>query len=822
MSPQPVTALPRPRLQALLLRRDYRLRLLCAPAGYGKSALLRDCFEQPAAQRPKVVLNMAGGDWSLRRFAVTLAALLGLAPVEAAETALLQHLQNLDAPLNLVLDDYPEKPDADLDAWLDRLLCHCAAPVRLWVSCRQRPNWNLPRLFLDDQLLELGATALAFSREEFDSLASWLHSEPGTAEQAEIWRQTQGWCAGARLLLGMPQTGSQQAHLGDYLRRELLARLTLQERELLARLAYLPRFSLSLCAQLWDAPESHAAIQRLLHSGAFFHDVDADGHWQRLLPAVARALQGEVADSELQGLRLRACGALAAQGFIEDAIGLALDAGQPEVAANYLDRLSPNWLLAADNLHSMRGWCKRLPDWLLHSTPGLIFLNTSALLINYNLDQAQGCLAQLGAFLPQPEASANRHLLAVWQALQGTLLGAQGHAEQAREYCQTALEYLGEDDWQVSYMCHSTLARLAMANGDPGLARQLLLGAVEQARRQECLASEVLINSERIAHMILTGELELAQALLQESLQLLREDGNRHRMQLGRLLVMQGKLQLQRGELGACEQSLNAALEQTREQIGPGQMHSLLGLSEVAAQRGDYALAFRHLQDAERRMQRLNVNEYGYRGVLHLQSLAILVQQRNWEQALPMARQLDDYLRGPTARLAALQSPSFLPRSQLLLAQAEQGVGRLVDAEKRLRTLHRECQRLNFHGLLRKTERLLERLAQSACQPPCAAGGEPLPSQSFNLLLGTPRAGALQAPKHSPLPGARRDDKALTLREVSVLELLAEGLSNQEISERLYISPNTVKTHTKHINHKLGVSRRTQAIVRARAIGVLA
>ncbi|MOA68940.1 Transcriptional regulatory protein LiaR [compost metagenome] len=54
-----------------------------------------------------------------------------------------------------------------------------------------------------------------------------------------------------------------------------------------------------------------------------------------------------------------------------------------------------------------------------------------------------------------------------------------------------------------------------------------------------------------------------------------------------------------------------------------------------------------------------------------------------------------------------------------------------------------------------------------------------------------------------------------------MLELLAEGLSNQEIGERLYISTNTVKAHTKHINHKLGVTRRTQAVVRAKAMGVL-
>ncbi|MCY1181897.1 HTH-type transcriptional regulator MalT [compost metagenome] len=68
----------------------------------------------------------------------------------------------------------------------------------------------------------------------------------------------------------------------------------------------------------------------------------------------------------------------------------------------------------------------------------------------------------------------------------------------------------------------------------------------------------------------------------------------------------------------------------------------------------------------------------------------------------------------------------------------------------------------------------------------------------------------------------REPDNLLTRREVSVLKLLADGLSNEEVGASLYISLNTVKTHTKKINSKLGVNRRTQAIMRAKAMGILA
>jgi ATP/maltotriose-dependent transcriptional regulator MalT len=69
----------------------------------------------------------------------------------------------------------------------------------------------------------------------------------------------------------------------------------------------------------------------------------------------------------------------------------------------------------------------------------------------------------------------------------------------------------------------------------------------------------------------------------------------------------------------------------------------------------------------------------------------------------------------------------------------------------------------------------------------------------------------------APCPGA----DALSARELGVLQLIAQGCSNQEISERLFISLHTVKTHASHINSKLGVERRTQAVARAQELGLL-
>ena len=72
----------------------------------------------------------------------------------------------------------------------------------------------------------------------------------------------------------------------------------------------------------------------------------------------------------------------------------------------------------------------------------------------------------------------------------------------------------------------------------------------------------------------------------------------------------------------------------------------------------------------------------------------------------------------------------------------------------------------------------------------------------------------------APLETTHTND-TLSVRELSVLQLIAQGCSNQEISNQLFISLHTVKTHASHINSKLGVERRTQAVARAQELGLL-
>jgi DNA-binding CsgD family transcriptional regulator len=68
---------------------------------------------------------------------------------------------------------------------------------------------------------------------------------------------------------------------------------------------------------------------------------------------------------------------------------------------------------------------------------------------------------------------------------------------------------------------------------------------------------------------------------------------------------------------------------------------------------------------------------------------------------------------------------------------------------------------------------------------------------------------------------ARRKELAITPREHEILGLIAEGLSNREIGERLFVSENTVKTHSSRLFDKLGVNRRVQAVQKGRELGLI-
>ncbi|MCY1284511.1 HTH-type transcriptional regulator MalT [compost metagenome] len=832
----PAAHLPRARLVDLLLRKSQRLRLLCAPAGFGKSVLLSECLRQLEPSQRVIWLSLEGQPLDLPQLVARLSAELGVGRLADAR-GLLDFFRSASEPLWLVLDDFPAEVPGELNAWIDQLLALPQSRLQVLVSGRQRPAWNLPRLLLEGELFELDADELGFTRDEFELFVSLLLPQASMSMREDLWQQTLGWCAGLRLLLtGLARqhggAGSATPWLQDYLEHELLSRLSEDERSMLCGLAHLPKVSTELCAQLWEEQNGGRMFKRLLQCQSFFLPVGGDGIWYRMLPAVARALQGRLAAGELSRLRLRSCGILSAAGHFNEAIEQALCAEQVDVAANYMERLTLDWLYTEQHLRKLLDWREQLPDQLLESTPRLICLCARALLTSWRLEEADVCLARLGNFLPQPDAQRNRRQIANWQALHGFLQAARGDARAAQRSCEEALQVLPASDWRTSLLCYSSLARLAMVDGRQEQAQQWLDDGVEIARRNGCLASEALFNMDRIRLLLLRGDLTLAEALLEETLLLLERTGTLHSLIVGRLQLLQGELYLLRGGLDECEQTICQAMQAADAVRDPFVLHGHLLLSEVASCRGQYEQALLQLREAERQMHCGKISSQCYKLTLDLQLMRIHARQGDWAAVLPLGRSIEAHFGALPGRVPPLDTPSLPQRVQLLMALAEYETGQRDEAEQRLSEVLECCTRRRFGVLSSEAQWALARIAReqqraNADELERKARQQATKIGLYSLLLGWAEVRADVRPSPvvvaSPLvrlPDSERSD--LTQRELAVLRLLAEGLSNQEIGASLFISVNTVKTHTKKINAKLGVKRRTQAIMRAKAMGILA
>jgi DNA-binding CsgD family transcriptional regulator len=90
-------------------------------------------------------------------------------------------------------------------------------------------------------------------------------------------------------------------------------------------------------------------------------------------------------------------------------------------------------------------------------------------------------------------------------------------------------------------------------------------------------------------------------------------------------------------------------------------------------------------------------------------------------------------------------------------------------------------------------------------------------------LTRPPQRMVVSVPAGQPfiLNEKKREDLSITRRELEILELIAQGMSNREIAAKLYVSENTVKTHSSRVFDKLGAKRRTQAVQLGKEFGLL-
>jgi LuxR family maltose regulon positive regulatory protein len=116
---------------------------------------------------------------------------------------------------------------------------------------------------------------------------------------------------------------------------------------------------------------------------------------------------------------------------------------------------------------------------------------------------------------------------------------------------------------------------------------------------------------------------------------------------------------------------------------------------------------------------------------------------------------------------------------------------------------------------------LVHRYATAMHEAPASRGGNSDPILADYLQRLLQLIGPMAAPADAEAPAGDAMKEPLTRKEIRVLQLLAEGYSNNAMAEKLFVSDSTVRTHLRNINMKLDAKSRTQAVAIARKIGVI-
>src|SRR5215470_951569 len=380
-----------------------RLILVCAPAGFGKTALLADWAQR--GSRPVAWLSLDAGDNDPARFwRHAVAALDRVRPgigeragpllgppaplsFEGLVTALINQLaaQPGEDKLLLVLDDYHLIDTQQVQDSLAFLLEHLPSSMHLVLASRPDPPLPLARLRARGQLAELRAAELRFTADEAAALLREAVGGdlPGTIVGA-LAARTEGWAAGLQLaalsLRGQQDkaglvaafSGSHRYVL-DYLADEVLERQDEQLRGFLLETSVLDRLSSALCDAVTGRTGSQAMLERVERAGLFMVPLDVVRGWWRYHHLFADLLGARLRREQpgrVEALHRAAAAWCEEHDLADDAVRHALAAGDPAWAARLIERYFDAVFLPGERATVQR-WQAALPGELVRSRPRL-------------------------------------------------------------------------------------------------------------------------------------------------------------------------------------------------------------------------------------------------------------------------------------------------------------------------------------------------------------------------------------------------------------------------------------------------------------------
>ncbi|MBK8973358.1 MAG: winged helix-turn-helix transcriptional regulator [Hahellaceae bacterium] len=875
----PDNAILRPALLARLnagLQRP--LTVLVAPLGYGKTTLVASWLEALSHPVIWMTLHLTDNDptafwWRVEQ---ALDHLPGLNPArpgrvvysgdllaseapqagfQRVEERLIRIGRGWQAPEKIiwVLDDFHHIRNALLLEQINLLLDRCPPRLQVMVMARAMPNLQVARRRVEDRVVELDVQSLRFNLEETRQYLSLRMQRPlSEADLATVQARSEGWVAALHLLSRTPEPEvdwqrliQQQGALSDYLLEEVYQYVSGRQRTLLACASRLPWFCASLLNTLLGQEDSASLIADLQRDALLIqpveglelppgetayrlHDLFRD--WLRLQTSDAPA-----GDAWL----MQAAHWMEGQGDILTALDLLIE-GQYWGALNAMLERVLEGCLQKGYIYPV---LNRLGGIALPIRKGYVWLALLDAFNEFRQGRFQSALSQLRALEANNPDQPKLTLVCQFGRCQiATYSGDQALMQETLAAMQANPGFTASP---LSPWIQQTRAVSQLFAGELTAARERLIDAARESEAQGDFHAYTVCISWLVPCFLFAGELGLARRWIQQletKLEAVAEDSPAHALPH----YLTAGLLREQNELDAAEKALRQAWELGIEQLTQiDQTYFHLQDWSLAMNRRQFERANQLMEDlrfqqglssrpwhslypSPELLKRLQNAVQG-----HPQELVVWAMEHEWadftegqlqgfgtrlnwirtRQALGQSCEdelssLEEWARSENARYFVLRI--LLTRAIWHLGQDEMALaGKIMVEALRLSRQHGFTQ-----ILLEEGERLTPLLDQ-------IDGNLTLETEVQRLRLHL-------APKESPSlsPGSKEAPEAegldpLSPREQEILGWLNEGLSNQQLADRLSISLPTVKSHLRNLYSKLDVTSRTQALARARALSLI-
>lgn len=780
------------------------LTLVSAPAGFGKTALLTEWLGESGRKAAWLSLderdNEPASYWSYLVAALRTAvpdvgaAALSLLqasrpPVEAVLSTLLNDLEAVEYDVILVLDDYHVIDRREIHDGMAFLVEHLPPQIRLVIASRVDPPLPLARMRARGELVEIRSAELRFTADE---VAEYLNGVMGLAltahDVAVLEGRTEGWIAALQLAALSMQGrddvsgfiagfAGDDRYIVDYLAEEVLQRQPEEVQHFLLQTSILDRLHGPLCDAVTGQVGGKDRLAAIERGNLFLFPLDDQRRWYRYHQLFADVLQAHLLDEQpdaVATLHQRASAWYEDNGDRAEAIRHSLAAKDFGQAATLIELAIPALRRNRQEATAL-AWLQALPDEIVSVRPVLSVSYAGTLLITHD------------------PADVNRRLE-----------DAQRHLHPTDETIVVDHDEYG----RLNEAIETYRAAQSIAQGNLTAtvthARQALAIAAEDSHLWRAAAAGLL----GLAHWS-TGDLEAAHEAWTACTTGLQANG--HTADALGCAIALADIRSAQGRPTDAMRTFEQALllkPPPGEPVLRGTADMYVGLSELHLDRNDPQTATQYLAKAHDLGDHRGLPQYSYRRRVAL--ARIREAEGDYQAALQLLDEAEtvyvsDYF--PNVRpIPAVRARVWLKAGELDKAIAwvsDQGL--TVDDDL---SYLREYEHLTLARVLAAqgipVDAFLVRLLQAA-----QAGHRARSVNEIRTLRAAPQAATTNSTRKQGLI------EPLSAREFDVLRLLGTDLDGPGIARELIVSLNTVRTHTKHIYAKLGVTSRRAAVRRA-------